>query len=191
MGKAFVIILIFFLLVSSVPANEMAVPVDIQFRLFLKIIACDRDLESRFGDEIKIGIVYQSKFRASLDVKNRLIEVMQESPIKDIEGIPINYIPIDLGGVSTLASSISNAGVDILYITPLRALDVKQISDISRENRITTLTGIPEYVKDGLAVGISSKGEKPLIIINLEAAKTEGAKFSSQLLKLAEIIEGY
>jgi hypothetical protein len=48
---------------------------------------------------------------------------------------------------------------------------------------------VPDYVGAGCAVGIGTEGEKPLIIINLPAAKAEGADFSSQLLQLAKVIE--
>lgn len=32
-------------------------------------------------------------------------------------------------------------------------------------------------------------GEKPIILVNLEAARAEGANFSAQFLKLVEIIK--
>ena len=47
---------------------------------------------------------------------------------------------------------------------------------------------MPEYVEEGIAVGIGLRNMRPLILINLEAARAEGAAFSSQLLSLARIV---
>lgn len=52
-----------------------------------------------------------------------------------------------------------------------------------------TFTGVPKYVEQGIAVGIGIQDRKPKIHINLSASKAEGAEFSSQLLKLAEIVD--
>ena len=169
-------------------AQEMIVPVETQFNLFLKILTFDRNLKARVGDELVIGLVYQGKFRVSLNARNEAVKALSKSPINKIEGIPIRQVSIDLDE-SDLDSTVFKEGVDVLYISPLRAVVIKKITDLSRAKKITTLTGVPEYVESGLAVGIGTKGEKPLIIINLLAAKKEGADFSSQLLKLAKVIE--
>ncbi len=83
---------------------------------------------------------------------------------------------------------MSNHDIDILYITPLRATGIKEIIRACGAGKILTLTGVPEYVTDGVAIGIGIKGEKPRILINITSAKNEGSDFSSQLLKLAMVI---
>lgn len=189
MNKVRFAILLIILLSATALTQEMAVPVNVQYSLFLKILTFDRNLETRVGDEIIIGIVYQRKFRRSLITKNELVKVMEESPIKKIENIPIRYVTIDIGSDSDLLGAVLKDNIDILYITPVRAVGIKTIADVSRANQIMTVTGVSDYVESGLAVGIGIKGEKPLIIINLLASIAEGADFSSQLLKLAKIIK--
>ena len=68
------------------------------------------------------------------------------------------------------------------------AFETEKITGVSRAKKVITLTSVPDYVESGLAVGIGVKGGKPRIIINLPAAKAEGANFSSQLLRLAKVI---
>jgi hypothetical protein len=77
----------------------------------------------------------------------------------------------------------------LIYVAPLRAYDVTKISNLSKKLKILTLTGVNEYIDFGLSITIGVKGDKPQIIINLPSAKAEGADFSSQLLKLATVIE--
>ena len=50
------------------------------------------------------------------------------------------------------------------------------------------MTGVPEYVDQGVAVGVGIRKDRPLIIVNLEQARAEGSVFSSQLLALARIV---
>ena len=175
-----------FLWAAICQAQEMAVLVEVQFPLFLKILVFDRNLKERIGDEIIIGIVYQGRFRKSRRARDEFVDVMKESPVKKVEDIPVRQVSIDVSK-SDWESVILNNKVDILYIAPVRALEMKKITDLSRAIKIVTLTGIADYVESGLAVGIGTKGDRPRIIINLPAAKAEGADFSSRLLCLAKV----
>ena len=83
----------------------------------------------------------------------------------------------------------SHDAVDALYITPVRAIAMEAITAVSQKRRELTLTGVPEFVDDGLAVGIDLHGQKPRILINLKAARAEGADFEARLLKLAKIVD--
>ncbi len=169
-------------------AQEMVVPIKLQLALFLKILPFDWNLKDRVGNEIVFAIFYQNNFGISYNAKEGFLKVVKESSVKEIDGIPLRFVSIDIEETD-LAEAITRDNVDILYITPLRAMEIEKITNLSRAQKITTLTGVPDYVESGLAVGVGVKGEKPLIIINLKAAKAEGADFSSQLLKLAKVIE--
>lgn len=169
-------------------AQEMAVPINIQVPLFLKILTFDRNLKDRVGDEIVIAVLYQEKFRRSLNVKDEFIKLMNELPVKSVEDIPIRCVSLDISDEIELDSVIARYNADVLYIAPLRAVSAKTIAGVSRAKKKPTLTGVPDYVESGLAVGIGIKGDKPQIIINLPAVKAEGVDFSSQLLKLAKVL---
>ncbi len=169
-------------------AEEMPVPVDLQYSLLMKILTFDRNLKDRMGEEIVVGIIYQKNFRESSNAKDEFAKAMDESPIKKIEDIPIHQVPVNLNDTD-LDSAVSQIKIDILYITPLRTVKLEDITKVSRTKQLTTLTGVPDYVESGLAVGIGTKGGKPLIIINLPTAKKEGTDFSSQLLHLAKVLK--
>jgi len=182
------IIAIFVFGVSLCPAQEMPVSTDLQYQFLLKILTFDRNLETRIGDEIVIGILYQSKFRLSEITKNSLVSSIEKSSIKTLEDIPIRYVNIDLNRENNLAGVLSGENVDILYIAPLRAFNLKPIIELSQSNKILTFTGVPEYTEDGIGIGIGIKGNNPQIIINLNSSQLEGCDFSSKLLNLARII---
>lgn len=187
MKKKIIVIPVIMMILSS--SQEMKVPIDLQVQLFMKILTFDRNLRARVGDEVVIGIIYQEKFRQSLNTKEEFLSAMDEFTQTELQGIPVRCIPIELHGETELEDSLSVHDLDILYLTPLRTIDIKKISLISRRKKILTLTGVPEYIEFGVAVSLGIREMKPKILINLTVAKEEGSDFSSRLLNLAEVTQ--
>lgn len=173
----------------SMFAQEMEVPVQVQFPLFLKILSFDRNLRARVGNEIVFAVIYQAKFRRSLNVHDNLLDVFDKETEKGVENIPLRVISIDLERLEELPDVLKNNQVDIMYLAPLRAMPIDAIADIGRALNIITLSGVPAYCLEGIAVGIGSRGGNPLIIINRVAARAQGADFSSRLLSRARVID--
>ena len=147
----------------------------------------DRNLAARAGSEIVIGILFQERFRSSLEIKTEMEEEFGKVGLDSLIGLPVRLQAWNLEEVAALDSLRE---VDVLYITPLRAVNVEQVTAFSRKYHILTFTGVPDYMapSSGASVGVELKGGRPQIVINLSAAKAEGADFSSQLLKLARVV---
>jgi hypothetical protein len=159
---------------------SMPVPADVQLALFRNIWKLDRNFDGT--KQITLAIVYQENYSESVAAKDDLLAAIAQ------QKLPIVPILMDAKSQQLLSNGLHGADVDVVYITPLRALDVSEIGRISRYRRIRTITGVPEYVEAGLAVGIGLRRDRPLIIVNLEQARAEGSAFSSQLLALARIV---
>jgi len=89
----------------------------------------------------------------------------------------------------SLERALDSLDVDVVYLTPLRAKDIGSITRVTRELHISTMTGVEEYVREGVAVGLGVWQEKPRVLVNLDASKAEGADFSSRLLSLAQLVK--
>ena len=63
------------------------------------------------------------------------------------------------------------------------------ITRVSQARQVTTTTGIPDFVRQGVAVGIGQRRGKPQIYINLEASKSEGSEFDASLLRIATVVK--
>lgn len=162
-------------------------PVEVQVPLFLKLLRFERQLQSRASDDtLVIGVVYQQRFRTSLEVKDAFAAAARAAADR-----PLRCAPLDLDRQQDLAGALVASGARVLYLCPLRAADPKGIAGIAREHRVLSLTGVPEYLAAGVAVGIDTKGQKPLILVCLPAVRAAGAEFSSRLLslKMVKIIE--
>jgi len=159
---------------------SMPVPADVQVELFRNIWKLDRNFDSSKG--IKLAIIYQQSYYDSVTAKDDFLAAMGR------QGLRITVVLIEAGTQQLLSNGLHGIEVDVVYVTPLRAIDVSEIGRISRYQRFRTITGVPEYVDQGTAVGIGLRKDRPLIIVNLEQARAEGSVFSSQLLSLARIV---
>jgi hypothetical protein len=169
------------------PAQDMDVPVGLQIPLFLKALTFDRQLRVRAGSEILIAVVFQSGNRASVMAKDDAMRAL--GAVRDsVDGLPVRAVAIDLDR-GTLANALSRQRVTVVYVAPLRAVDIADLASAARTARVTTMTGVSEYTSRGIAVGVRLQGDRPKFLVNLSASKLEGADFSSELLKLALVIQ--
>lgn len=180
--------LVLLLTASTAHAQEMPVPAPMQAALFTKILTFDRNLKARAGRELKIGVLYQKEVRSSLEAQEEFIGAMCGDPGRRIDGLPLSCLAIEWTSAPDVEAAVVREGVRVLYVAPLRAVAIAEIVAISRARRITTLTGVPEFVEKGIALGIALRAERPLILVHLAAARAEGADFNSQLLKLARVL---
>ncbi|MBI5324275.1 MAG: YfiR family protein [Ignavibacteriae bacterium] len=171
-------------------SQEISVPVIYQLQIFNKILYSNRNFNSIDKNNIEICIIYQKKFRLSSELKSQVLSFIEEnSSFKELGNKKINFNVLSIETEKTLDNFLESNKVDIIMVTPLRAVDIEQLAKITRKHKVLSFSFIPEYIESGLSVGIGSKAERPQILINLKASKEEGVDFSSQLLKLSRIIE--
>jgi hypothetical protein len=186
MPAAFVLVFPLF----AVPAagQDIAVPMELQLPLFKKVLTFDRNLEKRTEGELVVCVLFQSRFRRSLAVKNDFFECLGKTPAGTLGRFPLRYEAIDMSETPDWFAEAAARRVSILYIAPLRAVDVRSIFQKSQSRRWLTWTGVMEYVDAGCSIGIVLKGERPSIRVNLPASKSEGMDFSSQLLNFVQVV---
>lgn len=181
-------IFIFFILTHNNFSQTPEIPVRIQFEIFFKILSFDKNLKQRGAEGLKMLIVYQKKYRSSLAVFHEVDDLLQEQQIKDVNKIPITFSFVDIDE-SSISTAINKEGSNLIYVCPLRGIDIRDLVLLTREKNVLSFTGVADYVYDGVSVGMELKNQKPLILINLDASKEEDADFSSQLLKISKIIK--
>jgi hypothetical protein len=173
---------------ASARGQEMEVPVALQLPLFLKVLSFDRQLVARAGSALVIAIVYQSGYRTSGQAKEELVRTAGSAgALPRIEGLAIRFVEVDLYR-ETLADAIERSRPTVVYLAPVRGVDIKALAATARAAHVTTVTGVPRYVEQGLAIGVRLRGERPQILVNLMASRSEGAEFAAELLKLVQLL---
>jgi hypothetical protein len=164
----------------SAVSVAMPIPVDVQIALFVNVWKLDRNFDH--GKPVTLAVLYQQNYSESVSAKDDLVAAIGRQKLR------IVAIPIEAGTQELMENRLRETPADVVYVTPLRAVNIDAIWKISRYRRLRTVTGVPEYIDAGLAVGIGIRRNRPLIIVNLAQSRAEGSSFSSQLLALARIV---
>jgi hypothetical protein len=165
----------------------MDLPVAVHLPILLKVLSFDRQLRVRAPQEVVVGVVYQGGNRTSVVAKDEVMQALQAAG-RVVEGLPMRPVAVDLDRGS-LADALEARKLTHLYLTPLRATDVRALALLSREAHVTTMTGVSHYLDDGIGLGVGQRGGRLRILVNLEACRIEGAEFSAEVLKLAELVK--
>jgi len=169
---------------APVCAEEMALPVATQVPLLLKILTYDRNLGAKAGSELAIGIVYDPSDRDSTKATTDLGSALFQNRGKTVKQLPIKYYTIDYTNNAVLERFVKQRGISVLYIAPGNARNLTNILQVSQDLHLTTLTGVPDYVRRGAAVGLAQGADRPQILVNLQTTRNEGSEFEASFLSM-------
>jgi hypothetical protein len=159
------------------------VPIPLQVELLFKILTFERNHHDPAGNRTIVSVVFQSNFRKSQESQ---VEVLSALNTYGKDRVLIKEIDLDR---LTLEEALNQQKPKVLLVCPLRSFSVESIASGSRIKGILSATIVPDYVRKGLTIGIQVEHDRPLILINMTAAKLEQANFDSRLLSIARLLE--
>jgi hypothetical protein len=168
------------------PEQEMSIPLDVQVQLMVRIFSFDRAMDERAKDGLTVGILYQERYRTSANIADEVEELLSHA-VWSASG-PAQIVRIPWEGRAAAEQILREKNVGILYIAPLRSADIRSICDMCAAHQVPAFTGVPEYVSDGVPLGVARRGGKASILVNLPAARASGLDLSSQVLHIVEVI---
>jgi len=178
-------ILLFF---APARAEQMPLAVEAQIPLLLKVLTYDRNFEQKAGRELALGIVHDPSDRDSAKATAEVGSTLYKFAGKTVKKLPLKYFTIEFTGPADLERFVKEKHISVLYIAPGSAKALAAVLKVSEDLKLTTLTGVPDYVRRGVAVGIGVVQDKPQILINLAAARAEGSDFDASLLRIATVL---
>lgn len=157
--------------------------------LILRVLAYDRNLPTRAPERVTILMVYKSgdsRSEATCNSMSRAIGAMGRRITvanRTVRAVSHAYTNGD-----GLSSATQSNGAAAVYICPGLDGQVADISRVARAGRFLTMTGETESVRRGLSVGFVEDGSRVKLLVNLRAARAEGARLDAAVLRLAEVI---
>lgn len=173
---------------GALHGQEMALPAENQWSLFDRILGFDRNLEERTEDGMVIGVFYQSRYRVSASARGELVQAAQGASGRILDLEHVRLVSLEANSEEEMRRRLEEEGVDLLYVTPLRAQEASEIAEVATGLRIPTLTGVPEYMAEGICLGLGLRGGRPEILVNLPVCRSVGMDLNSELLKLATVV---
>ncbi len=167
-------------------AQGGSLPPDMQMALISKILRFDRHLE-RYGGEVVLAFVYQAGNRESGRVANELSDAARG--LHDIGAArqPFRTVLLPYRSGMELRAELKREGVDLVYLAPMRAVDLRQLVEQAHGAGILTISGEAEPIQAGCAIGLQERGPRPAVSIRLASARRVGSDFDSRLLALADV----
>lgn len=174
----------------STVAQEMPVPARVQVPIILKILSFDRNFSRKMDPALRIAIVYAPQDPVSNQAQRDVARALDQYAAITIKKRPITYISLAYRNAQGLDEIAAAGRVNVFYIMPGNNAHLQALLRVSQTHQITTVTGVPDYVKQGVAVGVGvKKNRKPRLLINLPASKSEGSLFDANVLRLATVLK--
>lgn len=177
------------LLAGPALAESMPVPAGAQVPILMKVLTYDRQFDAKAAGTLVIGIIYSPADSVSAKATDQISDTLFGFAGKTVRKAAIKYFQIEYSGAADLEAFVKAKGVNVFYLAPGNDKVLPAILKVSQARGITTLTGVPEYVKRGVSVGVGMAQDKPQILINLPSARSEGSEFDANLLRIATVIK--
>jgi len=169
-------------------AADMAVPAETQVPLLLKILTYDRNLTSKAGSDLVVGVVFDSANRASSSAADKVGTALYAMNGRTVKGRPLKWFTVEYTTPADLEKVVRSKGIGVFYLTPGNDGHVADIVALSRRLGVTSMTGVPDYVRQGISIGVGYSQDRPQILINLSSARAERSDLDASLLRIATIV---
>ena len=177
-------------LAQPAAAQGMVQPASVQVPIILKVLTYDRQFEARARGAVTIGIIHDPTDPASAQAMSEVSDTLYEARDKTVKRLPIRYFQIEYTGSEDLARFSEEKAISVYYLAPgLSPEALEGVLEVSHARGITTITGVPDYVERGVSVGIGERRNRPQILINLPASRSEGSEFDASLLRIATVLK--
>lgn len=187
MSSARVLAVLAVIVVCGSSWAQQKVPPKLQTVLILKVLSYDRNLKKRHQDTIRVGVLYKAADATSTALQRQVLEQFQAISHVTVQGLRVDVVALKLENREQLAQVLEREKIGLLYLCPALGSDLKAITGLTRSKKIVTCSGMLDYVKSGITLGIIVRERRPKIAINTTAARAEGADFETRVLELAEI----
>ncbi len=149
------------------PGDEYGLaPVDIQAALFIKLFLFNNDLNG--GGDVVVHVIDAPEFAAEME--------------KSV-GMKIGKSKFT---AVTESASLPESPPSVVYLGKSDGLE--SVVTYTHDQKILSITGLPELVRKGITLGVGIREQKPKILFNLSASENEGMDWNPVIMKIAEIV---
>ncbi|HEX8701070.1 MAG TPA: YfiR family protein [Myxococcaceae bacterium] len=177
------------LVLASAPARADELPSTLRASLLVRILAYDRRM-GLHPPPLTVAVVHREgderSARGGLELSLALEAAARGRPIA---GRPLRIVRVGFRDAAQLQQELSQQKVVALYACEGLEVQSDDITSVTRRLSILSITGSELQVHQGLSIGLSRKGDAPVILVHLSAVRAEGAQLDAGLLSLSQIVE--
>jgi hypothetical protein len=172
---------------SLAAQEDVAVPVPLQMELLVKVASYDKNLPARAATAARVLILIKSGDPQSSHVAQTAKLALQG---KTLNRLTVEASELVWSDGASMAQSVKEKSAAILYAAP--GFDPNEMQSVAKSLRgvsVLSAGSLARFVETGVVLGFDLVGGKPKLIVHLKRARDQGVDLSSQVLKLAKVIE--
>jgi hypothetical protein len=177
------------LLAAGVAFAQQDVPPERQVLILARALSYDDDIKSRVGDDVHLAVLSKPGNAGSEAMSAAMQKAFKGISAVKVQGLPLRISALPFSSGAARARAGGSPHRHLLDICAGLEADLPAIIEVTRKNRRLSIGSREDHMGRGLALGVMPMDGKPTIIVNLPAARAEGAAFSSDLLRLAKVIK--
>ena len=157
--------------------------------LVLRVLAYDRNLKRRSdGKSAPVLVLYQEGNQASEAQQNDLVNALEDlANSVGVSGLPVKVSALAYKDLSSLEVRLAELRPVAIFISTGLGPALAGLSALSRKRAVLTMTLNTAFIKGGLSIGFAESEDRISVIVNLPAARAEGADLDASLLRIAEV----
>jgi hypothetical protein len=151
-----------------------------------RILSYERTLPTRAGPVVDIVVLFANGNGQSQAEARAYTDVLSRMSGSTVQGLPIRAVAV---GFSTSALQTAIAGgADVVVVCSGLETQVPAIAQASRARQVLTVGLMRDHVQQATSIAVVLEDGRPKIVTHLGHARAEGMQFSSQLLRLSEVL---
>jgi hypothetical protein len=157
--------------------------------LLARSLGYDDSLHDRAKIEVGIAVLFKKGNPVSERSATNIGMALDNLAGTTVQGLALRSRLIPFEGVAELKLAIDKKDVEVFYVCEGLDPYLDAILKLSRDLKVLSVAGNEAMVHHGVALGIVlSAGSRGTIVVNLRIARSEGANFGSDLLRVARVI---
>ena len=158
--------------------------------VMLRVLAYDKNLGQRVGDDLKIVVAYAPGDQGVAESARWIAAFAKVKKLK-VDGRSVTVVAVKVDSADGLARTLGplRAGAVVVCDALARKISIAQVAKLTRTYKVLSFTTREPEVVGGLAVGVVAGKSKDEIVINVRAVAAEGVKFDAGLLALARAVK--
>jgi hypothetical protein len=165
------------------------VPARNQAQLVLRVLIYDRNLKVRAGEVVRVAVMFRAGDAASEAERDALLAAYREGAHELVaQGLPVKVEAVAWSDAAGLAAQLGGRRFAALHAGRTLAPAAQELAQAARTAKTLGFAPALEMVESGLAVGLVPRGDRAGLVVNVAAARAEGADLDPVLLQMAEAV---
>jgi len=153
------------------------------------VLAYDRNVVKRAGNTAQVLVLARQGDRASEERAVQLVDAFEDVAREVVvAGLPVRAEVLHARDAAGLAARLQEFHAALVYVDEALAALVPEISQVTRHHGVLSAGGSKSLAEAGLAVAVVARPPRAGVVVNLQAARQEGADLGAALLSVAEIV---